>query len=98
MLIEMNVGDSAAIAARTLGYETLKDLQSKGLFFVNGNDVFCTSTGYGKSLCFACPPLVFDILSHTQEASMSSGVARLFTPMFLLPLGVVLRSLPQPKQ
>ena len=88
----MNVGDSAAITARTLGYEMLKDLQSKGLSFINGNDFFCTSY-----LCFACLPLVFDILFHPQEASMGSGVARLFTPMFLLPLGVVLRSLPQPK-
>ena len=56
--------------------------------FVNGNDVFCTSTGYGKSLCFACLLLVFDILIHPQEASMGSRVARLFTPMSLLPLGV----------
>ena len=37
----MDVGDSAAIAARMLGYETLKDLQRIVIVsFVNGNDVF----------------------------------------------------------
>ena len=94
----MDVGDSAAIAARTLGYETLKDLQKSVIVsFVNGNGAVLP-TSYGKSLCFACLLLVFDILFHPQEASMGSGVARLFTPMSLLPLGVLLRSLPQPKQ
>ena len=66
-----DVGDSAAIAARTLGYGTLKDLQRSVIVtFVNGNDVFAVlPTGYEKSLCFACLPLVFDILFHPQEAS-----------------------------
>ena len=67
--------------------------------FVNENNVLLYfPQAFGKSLCFACLPLVFDILFHPQEASMGSGVARLLTPMSLLPLGVVLRSLPQPKQ
>ena len=40
-LIEMDVGDSAAIAARTLRYGTLKDLQRSVIVsFVNGNYVF----------------------------------------------------------
>ena len=41
-LIEMDVGDSAAIAARTLGYETLKRSPKECyivLKSVNGNDV-----------------------------------------------------------
>ena len=72
MLTEMDVGDSAAMAARTLGYETLKDLQRSVIVsFINGNDVFAVlPTGYGKSLCFACLPLVFDILFRPQEASI----------------------------
>ena len=72
MLTEMDVGDSAAMAARTLGYETLKDLQRSVIVsFINGNDIFAVlPTGYGKSLCFACLPLVFDILFHPQEASI----------------------------
>ena len=62
--MEMNVGYSTA---RTLGYETMKDLQRSVIVsFVNGNDVF--ATGFGKSLYFACLPLVFDILFHPQEA------------------------------
>ena len=67
--MEMNVGDSAA---RTLGYETMKDLQRSVIVsFVNRNDVFAVlPTGYGKSLYFACLPLVFDILFHPQEASI----------------------------
>ena len=41
MLIEMDIGDSAAIAARTLGYETMKGLQRSVIVsFINGNDVF----------------------------------------------------------
>ena len=46
-LIEMDVGDSAAIAAKTLGYETLKDLRRSVIVsFVNGNDVFCCTSGF----------------------------------------------------
>ena len=39
--------------------------------FINGNDVFAVlPTGYGKSLYFACLPLVFDILFRPQEVSI----------------------------
>ena len=50
----------------------LKDFQRSVIVsFVNGNDVFAVNpTGYGKSLCFACLPLVFDILFHYQKASI----------------------------
>ena len=72
MLTEMDVGDSAAMATRTLGYETLKDLQRSVIVsFISRNDVFAVlPTGYGKRLCFACLPLVFDILFRPQEASI----------------------------
>ena len=59
--MEMNVGDSAA---RTLGYETMTDLQRSVIVS------FVLPIGYEKSLCFACLPLVFDILFHPQEASI----------------------------
>ena len=54
-LIEINVRDSAAIAARTLGYETLKDLQS---------------TGYGKSLCFACLNILSVVIHMASDTKL----------------------------
>ena len=44
-----------------LGYN-LKDEQRKVILsFVKGEDVFVVlPTGFGKSLCFACLPLIFD--------------------------------------
>ena len=55
VLIEMDVGDSAAIAARTFGFETLKRSPKECysvLKFVNGNDVFCTSHRLWEELTF----------------------------------------------
>ena len=51
-------------AASALGYSALKAEQEQAItHFVNGNDVFVfLPTGYGKSLCFALLPRVFDIL------------------------------------
>ena len=64
MLIEMDAGDSTAIAATTFGYEKLKHLQRSVIVsFVNGNSAVYP-TSYWKSLCFACLSLVFDILFH----------------------------------
>ena len=47
----------------SFGY-TLKHEQKKVILnFVNGNDVFgILPTSYGKSLCFACLPSIFDKL------------------------------------
>ena len=47
-----------------LGYSELKPLQRDSIkAFLAGNDVFVTlPTGYGKSLCFFCLPLIFDSL------------------------------------
>ena len=51
-------------AASALGYSALKAEQEQAItHFVNGNDVLVSlPTGYGKSLCFALLPRVFDIL------------------------------------
>ena len=44
-----------------LGYTQLKPEQLKVILeFLNGRDVFAVlPTGYGKTLCFACLPLIF---------------------------------------
>lgn len=49
-------------AAENLGYTQVKELQWKVITeIVNGRDVFAVlPTGFGKSLCYACLPLVFD--------------------------------------
>lgn len=47
-----------------IGVTSLKDKQMEAIVsFMEGKDVFvCLPTGYGKSLCFALLPLVFDYL------------------------------------
>ena len=49
-------------AAKHLSYNEVKDLQMKVISEVlSGHDVFAVlPTGYGKSLCYGCLPLVFD--------------------------------------
>ena len=49
-------------AAKHLSYNKVKDLQMKVISKVlSGHDVFAVlPTGYGKSLCYGCLPLVFD--------------------------------------
>jgi ATP-dependent DNA helicase RecQ len=51
-------------AAKSMGYKELKEEQLKAVTsFLGGSDVFVTlPTGFGKSLCFAILPNVFDIL------------------------------------
>lgn len=49
---------------KKLGYLQLKPEQMKVVMeFVRGRDVFAVlPTGFGKTLCYACLPLVFDEL------------------------------------
>ena len=63
-LVRMEIRDAARSAARELGYANLKPEQLDVVeAFVKGRDVFAVlPTGYGKSLCFGCLPLVFDKL------------------------------------
>ena len=56
--------EAARSAARELGYPDLKPVQLKVIeTFVKGCDVFAVlPTGYGKSLCYRCLPIVFEKL------------------------------------
>ena len=59
-------------AVRKLGYREAKNLQAKFIKeFVSGNNVFVSvPTGYGKTVCYACLPLIFDTL-HGHELPYS---------------------------
>ena len=68
----------AESAARRLGYEQLRDLQLKVVAeVVTGRDVFVILPGYGKSLCYALLPWMFD---HLLQPDLPSIVAVL-TPL-----------------
>lgn len=56
-------------AAASIGYQSLKEEQKRAVkAFVEGKDVFVSlPTGYGKSLCYALLPLVFDKRRETVE-------------------------------
>ena len=64
---------SAAFAVLQLGREELKELQLKVITaFVAGLDVFAVlPTGYGKNLCYACLPLLFDHLYQLEDLQRS---------------------------
>ena len=57
-------------AAASLGYSRLKPQQLEAMMqFLGGKDVFVVlPTGFGKSLIYACMPLVFDILHATNDS------------------------------
>ncbi len=66
-------------AVRQLGYTDLKPEQLQVVAgIVDGRDVFAVlPTGFGKSLCFACLPLVFDLLMPDGEPSIVLAVTTL---------------------
>ena len=54
----------------SLGYERLKEEQYAVLKdLIGGKDVFAAlPMGFGKSLCFACLPGVFDVIMGTENS------------------------------
>ena len=67
------LSDLVDIAVRRLGYDAVKEEQKKIVeSFVSGKDIFAVMpTGYGKSLCYACLPIVFDLLLGRETANHS---------------------------
>ena len=64
-------------AIQTLGYDypTKEQLEAVGQF-VTGRDVFVSlPTGSGKSVCYACLPLVFDSLHQRGRPSIVIVIA-----------------------
>ena len=66
--VEAAIASSCAM----MGVEELKEKQKNAMkLFVEGNDVLAIlPTGYGKSLCFALLPLVFDYLRGEAKTSI----------------------------
>ena len=78
---EKCIVDAAATTARTLGYEKMKDHQLQvvtGILKGAGHDVFAVlPTGYGKSLCFASLPMLFDQVLPLKEPSIVIVIEKL---------------------
>ena len=79
----MEVKAIAGTVAKELGYRQLKPDQADVIeAFVKGRDVFAVlPTGYGKSLCYGCLPLVFDRLHGGEERSIVVVVSPLIAIM-----------------
>ena len=67
---EAAVSEAIESAAKAMGYDTLKPEQKKAVSdFVNGRDVFVAlPTGFGKSVCYGCLPVVYDILRSKKNS------------------------------
>ena len=71
-------------AAASLRYSSLKEEQKKAIkAFVGGNDVFISlPTGYGKFLCYALLPSIFDMKRRlTETTSVAMVVSSLIALM-----------------
>ncbi len=69
---ETAVRAAAVHSSERLGYRNLKELQMQVIVeFVMGQDVFAIlPTGYGKSLCYACLPILYDKLHDDLNRSI----------------------------
>ena len=82
--MEISIDDAIDAAAARLGYEEVKSKQREAVrAIVNEKDVFVSlPTGYGKSLCYAMLPFVFDsVLSRPPSTSIVICVSPLVALM-----------------
>ena len=59
------------LSAARLGIPSFKEEQEKAISsFISGRDVFVSlPTGYGKSACFGCLPVMFDCLRRVPDGT-----------------------------
>ena len=64
----MDLAEVARTAANKLGFTNFKSKREEVIVsFLDGNDVFAVlPTGYGKSLCYTCLPVAFDLMNETE--------------------------------
>ena len=88
------IKEAATTAAKVLGYAQIKEKQMKIIeAFAEGSDVFgVLPTGYGKSLCYACLPLIFDKLLQKPHGS---SIAVVVSPLVAICKDQVSQSLQQ---
>ena len=80
---QASIETAVSEAAPKLGYDSLKPEQFSAIVeFVKGRDVFVIlPTGFGKSLCYASLPLVYDIVQKPEEPSIVIVVTPLISIM-----------------
>ena len=73
------ISSSSITAAAALSYHSLRSEQKEAVStFLRRKDVFVAlSTGYGKSLCYACLPFAFDQLRGTEKKSIAIVISPL---------------------
>ena len=70
MIMESELKSVVSAAIRSLGYDVVKPEQEIALLSIRWQDVFVSlPTGYGKSLCYAALPAVFDSLTLSRATS-----------------------------
>lgn len=76
------INKAANRTAKSLGYDGMKAEQMEVVTNILSGDVFAVlPTGFGKSLCFACLPAVFDELLPLEEPSIIITVTPLIVIM-----------------
>ena len=74
----LDIDKALDVASRRMGYERLFPKQREAVeAFISGRDVFvCLPTGYRKSFCYGCLPIVFDCLR-----GQTSSIVVVVTPL-----------------